>query len=242
MSISNEINRLEQAKQDIKDAMQAKGITVPSDATLDEYAELLASMIVDIPFGGTGATTASQARTNLGITPDNIGASAANHSHSNASTSAAGFLPKLGGGTTNYLRADGTWAKPPNTTYANMKGASSSAAGSSGLVPAPAAGKQTSFLRGDGTWVVPTNTTYSNMSGATTSAAGKAGLVPAPSAGAATRYLRSDGTWQVPPDTNTTYGVATSSANGLMSATDKKKLDTLEETSAISTSFIESLF
>ena len=39
-----------------------------------------------------------------------------------------------------------------------MTGATSSAAGAAGLVPAPAAGKQLSFLRGDGTWVVPTNT------------------------------------------------------------------------------------
>lgn len=36
----------------------------------------------------------------------------------------------------------------------------SSAAGSAGLVPAPAAGKQASFLRGDGTWATPPNTTY----------------------------------------------------------------------------------
>lgn len=39
-----------------------------------------------------------------------------------------------------------------NTKYSNMTAATSSAAGKSGLVPAPAAGKQTSFLRGDGTW------------------------------------------------------------------------------------------
>jgi hypothetical protein len=30
----------------------------------------------------------------------------------NATTSAHGLLPKLGGGTTNYLRADGSWAAP----------------------------------------------------------------------------------------------------------------------------------
>lgn len=71
------------------------------------------------------------------------------------------------------------------------------------------------------------DTTYGNMSGATTSAAGKAGLVPAPAQGASNRYLRSDGTWQVPPDTNTTYSVATQSANGLMSSADKRKLDGL---------------
>lgn len=31
----------------------------------------------------------------------------------NATTTAHGLLPKLGGGTTNFLRADGTWAAPP---------------------------------------------------------------------------------------------------------------------------------
>ena len=52
------------------------------------------------------------------------------------------------------------WVKQvfTDTTYTDMKGATSSVAGTNGLVPAPAAGKQTSFLRGDGTWVVPTNT------------------------------------------------------------------------------------
>lgn len=52
-------------------------------------------------------------------------------------------------------------AKFTDTTYSNMTGATASAAGKAGLVPAPAAGAQTKFLRGDGTWQVPTNTTYS---------------------------------------------------------------------------------
>lgn len=52
--------------------------------------------------------------------------------------------------------------------------------------------------------------------GATSSAAGSTGLVPAPAAGAQAKYLRADGTWQTPPDTNTTYGLATTSANGLL--------------------------
>lgn len=42
-------------------------------------------------------------------------------------------------------------------TIPAMSGASSTAAGTAGLVPAPAANKHTAFLRGDGTWVVPTN-------------------------------------------------------------------------------------
>ncbi len=75
-----------------------------------------------------------------------------------------------------YMRHcnNGTWTswaelKFTDTTYSAMTGATSSAAGKAGLVPAPAAGKQTSFLRGDGTWVVPTNTTYT---AATTTSAG----------------------------------------------------------------------
>ena len=56
--------------------------------------------------------------------------------------------------------SDGTavWGADNNTTYSDMKGATSSAAGTHGLVPAPASGKQNSFLRGDGKWAVPTDT------------------------------------------------------------------------------------
>lgn len=56
-----------------------------------------------------------------------------------------------------------------DTKYSTMGAATASTAGTSGLVPAPAAGKQGQYLRGDGTWATPTNTTYNN---ATTSAAG----------------------------------------------------------------------
>lgn len=59
-----------------------------------------------------------------------------------------------------------------------------------------------------------TNTTYTNMGAASASAAGKAGLVPAPAAGKQTSFLRGDGTWVVP--TNTTYGLASTTANGLL--------------------------
>lgn len=126
--------------------------------------------------------------------------------------------------------ADGVavWGTDNNTTYSNMTGATSSAAGKAGLVPAPASGKQSSYLRGDGTWAVPTNTTYSDMEGATSSAAGTHGLVPAPAAGANTKYLRGDGTWQTPP--NTTYSLATSSSNGLLSSGDFTKLSKVTAT------------
>lgn len=72
-------------------------------------------------------------------------------------------------GATAVAKADITGLGIPaqDTTYSNMAPATASAAGKSGLVPAPAAGKQASFLRGDGTWVVPENTTYADATTST---------------------------------------------------------------------------
>lgn len=166
----------------------------------------------------------------------NIHKADVNHTHDDMAAATvdrngkAGLVPAPDAGNADrYLRSDGTWQTPPNdnTTYGNMSGASADTAGKAGLVPAPAKGNADRYLRSDGTWQKPPNdnTTYGNMIAASASAAGKAGLVPAPAAGAQGKYLRGDGTWQTPPDTNTTYSVATQSANGLMSAADKKKLD-----------------
>ena len=53
---------------------------------------------LDIAGGGTGASSASAARTALGITPANIGAAASSHNHS-ASNITSGTLPVARGGT-----------------------------------------------------------------------------------------------------------------------------------------------
>lgn len=116
--------------------------------------------------------------------------------------------------------------KDTNTTYANMKAATASAAGAAGLVPAPAAGEQTSFLRGDGTWVVPTNTTYGLAS---TSANGLLRQLN----GSTSNFMRGDGTWATPP--NTTYAVANESTNGLMAAADKKTVNRLIGVNTVTT-------
>ena len=121
------------------------------------------------------------------------------------------------------ITALGIPGQDTNTTYSAFKGATASVAGGTGLVPAPAAGYTSRYLRGDGTWQTPPNTTYSTFKAATASAAGGSGLVPAPAAGENDEYLRGDGTWATPP--NTTYTNATSSKAGLMSSTDKAKLD-----------------
>lgn len=70
-----------------------------------------------------------------------------------------------------------------------------------------------------------TDTQYSPFAKSGTGA--KAGLVPAPSTTAGTsKYLCENGTWAVPPDTK--YSAATTTSAGLLSASDKSKLDGIE--------------
>lgn len=120
--------------------------------------------------GGTISLTKDNVTVALGFTPAN-----SSHTHNYAGSASAG------GSATSAVKLDtdtaGSATKPvyfsggkpvecsyevkktvpadavfTDHTYANMKGATSSAAGAAGLVPAPAAGAQGKFLRGDGTW------------------------------------------------------------------------------------------
>lgn len=76
------------------------------------------------------------------------------------------MAPKLAAGTNASVSySNGTYTvSATDTTYSNMTGASTSAAGTAGLVPAPAAGDQEKFLRGDGTWATG-GTTYTAGNG-----------------------------------------------------------------------------
>lgn len=60
-----------------------------------------------------------------------------------------------------------------DTKPVGMQGATASAAGTAGYVPAPAVGDQAKFLKADGTWGTPANTTYPEATSE------KAGLMPA---------------------------------------------------------------
>lgn len=172
----------------------------------------------------------------------------------------AGLVPAPSAGAQGkYLRGDGTWQTPPNTTYAkantstlglvmigyaengknypveldgsgkmfvnvpwtdtNTTYSVVGANGSTGLVKngstvTSASGYTACPIISGVPYYKDTNTTYANMEAATASAAGAAGLVPAPAAGKQTSFLRGDGTWVVP--TNTTYGLASTTANGLL--------------------------
>ena len=147
-----------------------------------------------------------------------------------------------------------TWGADNNTTYSAFRGATSSTAGGGGLVPAPGTADVGKVLKGSGVWGTlgkgdvglgnVDNTADSAKSVKYATSAGSAG-----SAGSATNdsksqaitgyirglsvsgrtvtYTRGDGTTGsiTTQDTNTTYGTASQSTNGLMSAADKKKLD-----------------
>lgn len=84
MSIQSEINRIQNNINAALDELEARGADVPAGANSDDLATLIADEIVPVANGGTGATTAASARTNLGVTPANIGAAAATHNHSAA--------------------------------------------------------------------------------------------------------------------------------------------------------------
>ena len=178
-------------------------------------------------FVGSLSGNASSASTATKATQDSAGQTINTTYVKSVTQSGRTITVTKGNGTTSTFTTQ-------DTTYSAFKGASSSAAGGSGLVPAPAKGDQSKFLRADATWQVPTNTTYAVFKAATSSATGGTGLVPAPAAGAQTKYLRGDATWQTPP--NTTYSVVTTSTNGLMSTAMLTKLNGITD-SADSVSF-----
>ena len=98
-----------------------------------------------------------------------------------------------------------------DTTYETMKGASNTAAGLGGLVPAPEAGDNRKFLSGAGTWESVEIGAIGDMIGATAESDGDVGLVPAPSTGEQNKFLKGDGTWAIPE--NTTYSAMTGCTN-----------------------------
>ena len=203
---------------------------------------------------GNGKMYVNVPWTDTNTTYTNMGAASA------SAAGKAGLVPApAAGAQASFLRGDGTWVIPTNTTYAKantttlglvMIGYAENgknypveldssgkmyvnvpwtdtnttygvvgANGSTGLVKngstvTSASGYTACPIVGGIPYYKDTNTTYANMKAATASAAGAAGLVPAPAAGKQTSFLRGDGTWVVP--TNTTYGLASTTANGLL--------------------------
>lgn len=175
------------------DKSKLDAITASADAVSFSRSLSSGTKIGTITINGTGTDLYCEKNTDT--------------TYSNATTSAAGLMSK-----DDKSKLDGITASADSVAFSRSLSAGTKIG--------------TITINGTATDLyceTNTNTTYSDMTGATSSAAGKHGLVPAPAAGKQGQYLRGDGTWATP--TNTTYSVATTSANGLMSSTDKSKLD-----------------
>lgn len=135
----------------------------------------------------------------------------------------SGYMPKLSGNASQFLNGQGKWTTPSGYT---LPTASSSVLGGVKIGSNISISSGTISIDKDdvtgalGYTPPTTNTTYEKVDKSSD------GLCPKlPNETTTTKYLRQDGAWAVPP--NTTYGVASTSADGLMSSSDKTKLTNL---------------
>ncbi len=165
------------------------------------YAVLLANgkMYVNVPWTDNNTTYTQATSDKLGLVKIGYSANGKN------------YPVVLDGNGKMYVNVPWT---DTNTTYGVVGANGSTGLVKNGSTVTSASGYTACPIVGGIPYYKDTNTTYANMKAATASAAGAAGLVPAPAAGKQSSFLRGDGTWVVP--TNTTYGLASTTANGLL--------------------------
>lgn len=125
MSIASEITRLQTAKADIKAAIEDKGVTVPSAATLDDYADYVSA----ISGGGGGgisvskttvriknATSPSRAVIRITLT-DSFGLGAFSQSHASGVSRTYTDMAIFNDGTNNPYFVFHTGYNPASITY-----------------------------------------------------------------------------------------------------------------------------
>ena len=112
-----------------------------------------------VDFKGAGGITVSRSTASNVTTTLFTGTT---YSVMGAGNSYAAGLVTAGSATHNmkFLRRDGSWDTPTNTTYSDFVSSTGSAPGTAGLVPAPAAATQggTYYLNGNKTFSVPAGT------------------------------------------------------------------------------------
>lgn len=156
-------------------------------------------MYVNVPWTDTNTTYAQATSDNLGLVKIGYSANGKN------------YPVALDGSGKMFVNVPWT---DTNTTYSVVGANGSTGLVKNGSTVTSASGYTACPIISGVPYYKDTNTTYANMKAATASEAGAAGLVPAPAAGKQTSFLRGDGTWVVP--TNTTYGLASTSASGLL--------------------------
>lgn len=129
-------------------ATAAKAVTI---ASIDAASLSAGQVIVVQPSNTSAATTAHTLSLNSGTAkPIYYNGAAVDTAALGAKVWTAGVPSIFVYDGTNWVFAGS--GIDANTTYSAFVGANGSAAGSAGLVPAPAATDNTQFLRGDGTW------------------------------------------------------------------------------------------
>lgn len=156
-------------------------------------------MYVNVPWTDNNTTYAQATSDNLGLVKIGYSANGKN------------YPVALDGSGKMFVNVPWT---DTNTTYSVVGANGSTGLVKNGSTVTSASGYTACPIISGVPYYKDTNTTYANMKAATASGAGAAGLVPAPAAGKQTSFLRGDGTWVVP--TNTTYGLASTTANGLL--------------------------
>lgn len=156
-------------------------------------------MYVNVPWTDNNTTYAQATSDNLGLVKIGYSANGKN------------YPVALDGSGKMFVNVPWT---DTNTTYSVVGANGSTGLVKNGSTVTSASGYTACPIISGVPYYKDTNTTYANMKAATASEAGAAGLVPAPAAGKQTSFLRGDGTWVVP--TNTTYGLASTTANGLL--------------------------
>ena len=164
-------------------AVNADVATKLGNATVGENAKPI--------YLNAGTATASTATVGSGVKPVYMNAGTITQS---SSTAGATNRPVyLNGGTITQIaytidKSVPADAKFTDTTYSVMKAATASAAGASGLVPAPPVGANVKFLRGDGTWQVAGEVTGVKGNAESAYRTGNVNLTPANIGAAASNH------------------------------------------------------
>ena len=151
-----DINRLREFKNKLVGAGSAYVQTAAVDQTI-AGTKTFSKPIVGSVTGSSGSCTGNAA-TATKATQDSAGQQI-------NTTYIKGLA--VSGRTITYTKGDGstgTITTQDTNTWTAFKGATSSANGTAGYVPAPTKGNQNKFFKADGTWATPPNTTYASMS------------------------------------------------------------------------------